>query len=179
MKRSNRWNSVVVLVTVLMTIAILSAVYALGKGDKAPGFKLQNLSGKTMSLDELRKDPAKKGVTRPVMLVFWATWCPHCVNETKVLQELNSKYSSKGFEIVGISLDSGGAKDVAPFVKERKLSYTILLDPDNKVGGPLYGVRGLPTSFILDKNGIIRYSYIGEYPGMEKTLDRDINSVLK
>jgi peroxiredoxin len=173
-------SAVIVSIVVAMAIAILSIVYAAATvGQKAPGFKLQSTSGQYMTLDQLRQDPLRKGATRPIMLVFWATWCPHCRAETGTLQTLQNKYKAQGFEVVSVALDAGGVKDVAPFMKEHNLTYTALVDPDNKVAGPLYGVRGVPQSFLLDKNGVIRKTYYGEYSGMDKAMDQDVQAVLK
>lgn len=159
---------------------VLMSVYAsANKGDKAPGFKLQSISNKYVTLDELRQNPMKKGATRPVIVTFWATWCPPCREEAATLKRLEAKYKSKGLEIIGVALDTGGIGDVAPFVKEHKLNYTILLDPDNKVAASLYNVRGIPSLYVLDKSGVIRNKYTGTYSGFDKDLEKDIQSVLR
>ncbi|HUV05855.1 MAG TPA: TlpA disulfide reductase family protein [Armatimonadota bacterium] len=160
-------------------LSTLSAVYAeLRKGEKAPEFKLLSVDGKMLSLKEIRKDPAKKGTTRVVLLDFWATWCPPCKQEIPHLQKLHEKYGKKGLAVVGVSVDTSGAKVVRPFVKERKLTYTILLDPK---GGTQkdYRVRFYPTVYILDKKGIICNVHVGYKPGMEKDLEKEIQALLK
>jgi peroxiredoxin len=164
---------------VLMLAASVEVYASANVGDKAPDFKLQSITGKSITLDELRQDPSRKGVKRPVVLVFWATWCPPCRAETPILQALHEKYKSKGLLIVGASIDRGGLDDVKPFVNEHKLTYTILVDPDDQVAGPLYAVRGIPMICVLDRNGVIRKKYLGSHPGIEKDLDKDINAVLK
>jgi len=166
-------------VALILLLAALTVVYAeLEKGRKAPEFKLSSVDGKMLSLKEIRKDPAKKGATRVVLLDFWATWCPPCKQEIPHLQKLHEKYGKKGLAVVGIAIDVAGAKDVKPFVKERKLTYTILLDPK---GGAQrdYRVRYYPTVYILDKKGVIRSVHIGYKPGVEKDFEKEIQALLK
>ena len=166
-------------IALIVLLAVPTAAYAeLRKGDKAPEFKLSSVDGKMLSLKEIRKDPAKKGATRVVLLDFWATWCPPCRDEVPHLQKLHKKYEKKGLAVVGISVDTGGARIVKPFAKERKLTYTILLDPKcaAKKG---YRVYAYPTVYIINKQGIIRSVHRGYGPGAEKELEKEIISLLK
>lgn len=170
----------VTIIAVISMLMISVAVQALvNPGSKAPSFKLQSISGKTVSLDEFRKDPAKKGANRVVVLVFWATWCPTCREETQVLQRLQEKYGKKGMAVLTVAMDKGGIKDVKPFAKEHKLTYRMLVDPDNKVIGPLYySDHGIPATFIIDKQGVVRYHHVGAIPGYEKMVNTEVASLL-
>jgi len=95
-----------------------------------------------------------------VLVDFWATWCGPCIAELPNVVENYQKYHSKGFEIVGISLDDEVEKLTA-FVKEKKLPWTQLFSPDESLRGfedPLvkqFGVSGIPATFLVDKNGNI------------------------
>ncbi|HEY3298374.1 MAG TPA: TlpA disulfide reductase family protein [Armatimonadota bacterium] len=179
MKNRNFRSMTAIMVMVVLCFAVIAAVNgSVAKGRKAPGFKLQSLSGKYVTLDDLLKG-SPKARNKVVVMDFWATWCPPCREETAVLQKLHEEYASKGVAVVGISVDRGGWNDIRPFVKEHKLTYTVLADPDNKVAGPLYAVRGIPDTYILDNNGVVRFHYSGSFPGMDKQLEKDLQSLLK
>lgn len=169
----------IVLAVLLLSLMVGTAVYAaIKEGAKAPDFKLESISGKTLSLEEIRKDPKVKGANRVVLLDFWATWCPPCKRELPHLQKLHEKYGKKGLVVVGVAMDRGGMGDVKPFVKEQKLTYTILVDPKGTTKSD-YGIQYFPTTVIVDKKGIVRKVHIGYSDGMEKDLEKEILALLK
>lgn len=173
--RTTLWAAIA-LAFVLASLAAVQA--ALSKGAKAPDFKLTSIDEKVLRFADLRKDPARKGATRVVLLNFWATYCPACREEVPLLQRLHVKYKKQGLAVVGIALDRGGLKDVEPFAANRKLTYTVLLDRKGAVKRK-YGVHLIPATFIIDKKGIVRNVHIGFMPGMEKTLEQEVRSLLK
>jgi peroxiredoxin len=107
-----------------------------------PQFALQDLSGKTWTFAELRG--------KVVLVNFWATWCPPCRKEMPDLETLYERFSSKGLVVLGIS-DEETAK-VEPFIRERKVSFPVLLDPGRKVN-EMFVVEGIPKSFVYDREG--------------------------
>lgn len=163
----------------ILAVGIYTAVQAAAvKGQKAPNFSAPDLSGRTTSLNNIRKDPEKNGATRVVLLDFFATWCPPCQEEIPHLQKLYDKYRKQGFVIVGIAGDKDGAKAVKPFVRKYKLTYPLLTDVSGKVQRT-YGVRGYPTLYLIDKEGVIRSTHIGYTPGLERNLENEIKALLK
>lgn len=164
------------LVVALVASSTVQAV--LSDGKKAPDFKLTSIDGKTISLSDLDKDPAKKGASRVVLLDFWATWCPPCREEAPQLQKLHEKYGKKGLAVVGVALDKGGADDVKPFVKKHKLTYTMLVDPSSRIARQ-YGIRGIPTTYMIDKKGTIRNVHVGYSAGIGKDLEKEAQALLK
>ena len=116
-----------------------------------------------------------------VVIDFWATWCPPCRRGIPDLIKLKKKYGDKNFEIIGISLDKisrGGktAKDVVPFIKEYGINYPIVwgtLETTKLFGG----VRAIPTTFFIDKNGKIRDKIEGL--ASITTLENKIENLLK
>ena len=122
-------------------------------GEPAREYAATNLAGDTVSLGSLRG--------KVVLLNLWATWCTPCRMETPYLQSVFEDYHAEGFEIVGISMDTGdAAAEVAMFVEEYAVSYTILHDPKMR-GMELYQVLGLPATFLIDREGVLRWMRYG------------------
>ncbi len=125
-------------------------------GEPAPSFAAMTLDGREVTLESLRG--------QVVLLNLWATWCGPCREETPYLQEVYEEHRDQGFQIVGISMDTGdAAADVAMFVEEYDVSYTILHDGTMQ---PMdtYHVLGLPATFLLDREGVLRWVRYGPIP---------------
>ena len=105
-------------------------------------FTLKDITGKAWTFSELRG--------KVVLVNFWATWCPPCRKEMPDLEALYERFSAKGLVVLGIS-DEKGAK-VEPFIRERKVSFPVLLDPGRKVN-EMFVVEGIPKSFVYDRGG--------------------------
>src|SRR6266849_2086606 len=105
-------------------------------------FTLTDLQGKSWTLRELHGSV--------VLVNFWATWCPPCRKEMPDLETLFGRFGSKGLVVLGIS-DEEAAKG-EPFVRERKVSFHVLLDPERKVN-EMFMVEGIPKSFFYDREG--------------------------
>jgi thiol-disulfide isomerase/thioredoxin len=121
-------------------------------GTEAPEFALPDLDGKVVKSGDLRG--------KVVILDFWATWCPPCRQEVPHFVALQSKYRDQGLEIVGLSLDKGGANDVKPFVEEYNVNYMMLIAND-QTASDFGGITGIPTTFVLDKDGKIVKRFLG------------------
>jgi len=110
-----------------------------------------------------------------VILDFWATWCGPCRAEIPELVKLQDKYKSQGLEIVGLSMDSDGASAVGPFAKTHEINYTMLLATDD-TAHQYGGIVGIPTTFILDRQGKIVKKFIGVVP--PETFEQTVQSLL-
>ena len=129
-----------------------SAAAAIGimTGQRAPDFTLKDLSGKTFTLSELR---GKK----PVLLTFWATWCPACRQTIPLLSDLYRQYGPRGLELISINIATNDPLPrVQNFQEVNKMPYRILYDEKTEVSRA-YGVFGIPTSLLIDREGIIQY----------------------
>ena len=132
-------------------------------GSPAPRFSLKSLQGDTLRLTDF------KG--KVVLLNFFATWCAPCRQEIPDFVRLYNKFKDKGFEIVGIGLDMEGAAALGPFAKQFRIPYPVLLGTREVVMD--YGeIKGVPTSFFIDRNGYIAEQFIGVRPArvLEKTI---------
>ena len=111
-------------------------------------------NGSTLKLSDL------KG--KVVLLNFWATWCPPCREEIPSMMKLNGFMVGKPFQMVAISIDEGGKKDIDSFFKETGFFLPTYLD-ENGASSKSYGVTGVPESFIIDKQGILVKKIIGGF----------------
>jgi len=121
-------------------------------GIEVPNFVFPDINGKEVSLSDHRG--------KVVLLNVWATWCPPCRQEMPSMQRLYEKFKGESFEILAVSIDSEGREAVAPFMREMNLTFPALLDPRETIMS-LYGITGVPESFIIDKDGILVKKIIG------------------
>jgi cytochrome c biogenesis protein CcmG/thiol:disulfide interchange protein DsbE len=132
------------------------------KGNAAPGFALEDLSGKKVTL------ASYKG--KAVLINFWATWCAPCKIETPWLIELRNRYAAQGFEVLGISADdldpddpqklSEEKKEIARFAEQMHIPYPVLIDGDS-LSTPYDGLDALPASYFVDRNGTVVAAQMG------------------
>lgn len=164
--KSSRVNPKSIIILVLLIVGVVSLVLLqnkdsvvsltgrqpLGKGATAPDFTLPNLEGNMVSLSDF------KG--KVVLLNIWATWCPPCVEEMPSMEKLYREIKDEGFEILEVSIDTSGAKAVAPFMEKHELSFPALTDTEG-TAKLLFHTTGVPESYLIDKNGIIAEKVIG------------------
>lgn len=134
---------------------------AVNIGNYAPKFAMTDLNKKTINLDDYK---GKK-----VILNFWATWCPPCVSEMPLLQEVYNNRKGEGIEVIGINYNEDYDR-VKKFISEKGVTFTVFIDSDLKVSMD-YGVIGLPVTFFIDGEGRIKEKYKGE---LNKKLIEDI-----
>ncbi len=126
-------------------------IYDNSIGSTAPDFTLKDISGNAVSLSSF------KG--KPVLLNFWATWCPYCRKERAHLNALYKEYQDKGLIILSVSTDQSAAK-VKEYLKQTPAEFIVLSDSSG-VAASLYSVGGLPTSYLINRDGIIKNRFIG------------------
>lgn len=130
-------------------------------GVKAAEFILRDIDGKPVKLSDY------KG--KVVILDFWATWCPPCVKEIPHFNELTKDYAAKGLVVLGVSVDKEGVAAVQKFKKKNEVAYRVAMVNDSTYKQyqsylPEDERGGIPFTFVIDKEGVIRQHYVGYRP---------------
>lgn len=128
-------------------------------------------------LDGTKFDLAAKR-DKVVLLNVWATWCGPCVYEIPELQQIHEKYSPRGLEVVGVSVDESGVESVREFVAaQKKMTYPIVLDESGKIAN-LLETSVLPTSIVVDRKGQIVWKKYGAIMEGDEELKKAIEEAL-
>ena len=110
-----------------------------------------------------------------LLLTFFATWCPPCVEEIPALVQLQNELADAGFSVVGLSVDQQGSAIVAKFVEKRSINYPVLL-AESKTTQDFGGIYGIPVAFLVNKSGNVVKKYTGYV--QHRVLEKDIRSLL-
>jgi len=115
------------------------------EGQRGPGLSLKSLDGKTVTLNDYEG--------KLVVLNFWATWCTPCEVEMPTLENLWVRHRDRGLVVVGVTVDRGGPRSIIdPYVRGKKLTFPILLDPDMSTARA-WRVTGIPATFLVKPTG--------------------------
>jgi peroxiredoxin len=154
----------------IFALLILSPVvsYSGQIGSTAPAFSIMDIDHRVVSLDQF------KG--QVVFLTFWAPWCVPCREELPALEKLHKKFGEEGFHVIGISVDDS-LEDVEAFLHKVPVTFPILLDNGNVNGA--YRVTGLPTGFIVGRDGIVRHVHRGFGKEFIPQYEKEIEDLLK
>lgn len=174
-------NFLIIVLVSAAIVAVFAAVNATNSGrvskvgegpssagfKKAPDFTLSDINGKKTNLSDY------KG--KVVILDFWATWCPPCKAEIPHFIALYNEYREEGLEIIGVTLDHNAEEVARTFAEQNGINYTVLLG--NRSVSDLYGgIMSIPTTFVIDRDGLIRKKYLG-YQDKE-VFEKDILELL-
>ena len=142
-------------------------------GRPAPDFSLPDLDGQAYRLSQFRD--------QVVILDFWATWCGPCKLAMPLVNKVHLEYQDKGLVVLGINLEGRDkSQRVKQFIEEAGHRFVILQGGMMGVGvDQVYGVTGIPTTFVIDKQGIIRYRHIGYRENLDQMLAREVEELLK
>lgn len=129
-------------------LLVAASAWALEPGDRAPSFSAPSLDGGgNLSLSAYRG--------KVVYLDFWASWCAPCLTSLPLLEELRGEFSSKDFQILAVNVDQDPAK-ARKFLERISVHYPSATDPAGRIPES-FGIETMPTSFIIDRNGVIRH----------------------
>lgn len=131
--------------------------------------ELHDMAGRPVAL------AAMKGEV--VLVNFWATWCEPCRDEIPSLNRLQQKFADKGFRVLGVNVGEGRAR-IEQFSKRIPIEFAVLRDADSAIT-KAWRVRVLPASFLVDKNGMLRYQLLGDADWDNPALQAPILELLK
>jgi peroxiredoxin len=149
-------------------LAGTAATAAIGPGP-APDFTLKAMDGRNLRLQEQRG--------QVVMVNFWATWCGPCKQEMPHLNALYQKYKDSGFVLLGVNIDDDPRK-AAAMAASYGLKFPVLFDADKKVTRT-YDLGSMPSTVLIDRNGVVRHIHRGYRDGLEATYDAQARALLK
>lgn len=151
----------------LLLLALLTTAEA---RESAPGFVGYDLqTGDQVSLADYRG--------KIVLVDFWASWCPPCLESLPAWEKLRKKMGPGDFEVIAINVDED-TDDGLRFLRDQLVSYPVLADPKGEIGKP-YGVRSLPRYFVVDREGHIVSVYRRFKTGDEVRLEQEISALLE
>ncbi len=135
----------------LASVPHLEPAIPAGEGTRLPGFCLDDIHGRKVCLDDFQG--------KVLLIDFWASWCEPCKREMPAYEELQQRYAAQGLVVLGIGLAMENAATMEEFARKLNVHYTLL------VGSPevekRFGILGIPTTILLDRNGIIRKRVVG------------------
>jgi peroxiredoxin len=153
----------------IFALLISLNVHAVKVGQPAPDFTLKSMDGKNFNLTEQRGNI--------ILINFWASWCGPCRKEMPVLQDLQEKYQDLGVQVWGINVEqeNQAGKD---FLVNLELSFSIFFDETNKLS-ETYDVQAMPTTVLVDRDGIVRFVFRGFKDGYEKKYEKAIKQLIR
>jgi peroxiredoxin len=134
----------------------------------APDVTLKTASGETVRLADY------KG--KVVLVDFWASWCVPCKTSFPALDALYREYHARGVEVLAVNLDER-RRDAETFLAEFPHTMSVVFDP-NGTSAEAFAVQGMPSSFLIDKDGVIRFTHIGYTAGVAASYRREITQLL-
>ena len=141
------------------------AAAALPKMGQAPKWVMRDLAGKVVTSEQLQG--------KVVVVDFWATWCPPCREEIPDYIAMQNKYGKDGLVIVGASVDQGGPEVVKAFADKAGVNYTMVM-AEEVVVGAFGGVNAIPTTFLIDRHGEVRY----RKEGLEEDFEQKVAAIV-
>lgn len=137
------------------------------KGEKAPSFSLMNLDGDQVALADFEG--------KVIVVEFWATWCPPCRESLPATNKLFRKYRDRGLAAVAIAVQDQ-PDQVADFVREKSIDIPVLMD-DGAVS-QVYGVRGIPAMFFINRAGLVTNELEGYRPSVDREIESRVEELL-
>ena len=162
---SRRLNKLMLMVFFILPFS----VSAISVGDTVPPFKARTIDGsKSVTLEDYRG--------KVVLLDFWASWCPPCLKSLPKYNELRREIGTADFEIVAVNVDEN-TNDAKKFLQKHPVSYPVAKDPKGILPG-VFGVKAMPTSYLIDKNGVVQYVHAAFKDGDMEKIKAEIEKLI-
>lgn len=152
----------------VLALVLGGLAFTLLNKDEAPAVAFNTISGQKMELQQLRG--------KMVLVNFWATSCPGCVQEMPKMAEAYKQYHDRGFEVVAVAMDYDPPDHVLHFADKNKLPFPVVLDADGTIAKAFGDVQVTPTSYVLDQQGNIVQRIMGEvdFTALRALLDQKL-----
>ncbi len=145
------------------------SVSAISVGDSVPSFKARTIDGnKNVALEDYRG--------KVVLVDFWASWCPPCLKSLPKYNDLRREIGTADFEIVAINVDEN-TDDAKKFLQKHPVSYPVAKDPKGVLPG-VFGVKAMPTSYLIDQNGVVKYVHAAFKDGDMEKIKHEIEKLI-
>ena len=153
----------------LVFILLPFNAFAISVGDTVPSFKARSIDGSnTVAVEEYRG--------KVVLIDFWASWCPPCLKSLPKYDDLRREIGTSDFEIVAVNVDEN-TEDAIKFLAKHPVSYRIAKDSKGVLPG-VFGVKAMPTSYLIDKNGVVKYVHAAFKEGDIEKLKVEIEKLI-
>lgn len=166
-------RKILIIVLVLLSFFFASKIFGMGEkpraGIAAIDFTARDLFGYEQKLSDY--------YGKVIFLNFWATWCPPCRAEMPSIQKLYEQLVHEDFVILAVSVDKEGEPVVRPFLDQTGYTFPVLLDPRGKAASK-YGVRGIPATFIINRDGMIVEKFVGSRNWADRSVIQKIRGLL-
>lgn len=142
---------------VLLVAALAVPAGAVTIQDEAPDFTLKSLEGANLRLEEYRG--------QVVLINFWASWCGPCRQEMPLLDRLHQRYVDTGFAVLGVNVE-GEEAPARELIDRIPVTFPVLID-EGQLVSELYKLEAMPSTVVVDRDGVVRYIHRGYKPGDE------------
>ena len=164
--RARTWVSVG---CALLVLGVCATVAAVDEGARAPELGARTLEGQTLRMADLRG--------KVVIVDFWASWCEPCREEMPVLERLYRRYREQGLVVVGVSVDRT-ERNARGFLRRTRVSFPIIHDANHAIANR-YSPPKMPSSYIVDRRGVIRHVHEGFRAGDAERMEREVRALLR
>jgi len=157
-------------IIISISCVFLESAWALNVGDRVPSCLLKNMNNTTdgVNLEQL------KG--KPLYIDFWASWCGPCVKSFPYMDKVERIYKNKGFQVLAINLDEN-IEDAYEFLKKIPVGFSILQDKGQQCAKK-FDVKAMPSSYLIDRQGIVQYIHLGFRSGEVNELEAQLEKIV-
>lgn len=162
------WVTLAAVSLAALSLSLASVAFALRTGARAPELGANDMNGHRVDIASYRGSV--------VVIDFWATWCEPCADSMPHLQALHTRFGSRGLVVLGVSQDRS-ADAIPAFLRRHHVTFPVIHDAGNAIAGR-YSPPRMPSTFIVDRTGIVRHIHAGFRSSEVATIEREVEALL-